>query len=155
MSLDSPKYRLDNVGGLRVAFIAARFNLDLVDALLEKGIASVKANGGVVAAVERVPGSAELPVAAAILAKSLEVDAIVVLGVVIKGDTDHHLIIGESTAHALTSLAVELNLPIINGILVTNDLPQAQARALGAMDRGTEFAQTALEMAALKNKWKK
>ena len=155
MSLDSPTFKVDQAAGLRIAFVAARFNNQLVEALLDRGYAAVEQSGASVVAVERVPGSAELPVAAALLVDALEVDAIVVLGVVIQGDTDHHRIIGDSTAHALTKLSVERKLPIINGILVTNTLAQAEERAHGAINRGTEFANSALEMAAFKRKWTK
>ena len=56
-------------------------------------------------------------------------DAIIVIGVVIAGDTNHHEIIGDSTAQALVELSIAKKVPVINGILVVNNLAQAEARA--------------------------
>ena len=104
--------------------------------------------------VERVPGAAELPFAAATLAKHSSFDAIICIGVVIAGDTNHHEIIGDSTAAALLDLSIAKKVPVINGILVVNNLSQAQARAGDEINRGKEFAQAALEMAQFTKKWK-
>jgi 6,7-dimethyl-8-ribityllumazine synthase len=104
--------------------------------------------------VERVPGAAELPFAACLLADANDYDAIIVLGVVIAGDTNHHEIIGDSTAQALLDLSITKKTPMINGILVVNNLAQAEARAGEAINRGKEFAQAALEMAQFSKKWK-
>lgn len=72
----------------------------------------------------------------------------------IAGDTNHHEIIGDSTADALLNLSIERKVPVINGILVVNNRTQAEARAGEEINRGKEFAQAALEMAAFTKKWK-
>jgi 6,7-dimethyl-8-ribityllumazine synthase len=80
-------------------------------------------------------------------AMSGDYDCVIGLGVVIAGDTPHHEVIAHSTAHALQDAALRAEVPIINGIVVTNDRAQAELRCKGALDRGCEFAQAALTMA--------
>jgi 6,7-dimethyl-8-ribityllumazine synthase len=70
----------------------------------------------------RVPGLGELPYVANMTASSGEVDCVIALGVVIAGDTPHHEIIAQSTAHALQDIAIRSEVPVINGIIVTNNL---------------------------------
>lgn len=155
MSLDTPSPTQVQGKGMRFAIIAARYNETLVDALLSHASKTLTDAGAPTPLIERVPGSAELPTAAAILAKAESFDAIIVIGVVIAGDTNHHTIIGDSTAIALQNLSLETTLPIINGILVVENQAQAEARAGETINRGKEFAQAALEMAHFKNKWTK
>ncbi len=92
--------------------------------------------------------------ATATLAKHSSFDAIICIGVVIAGDTNHHEIIADSTATALLDLSIAKKVPVINGILVVKNLAQAQARAGDEINRGKEFAQAALEMAQFTKKWK-
>lgn len=154
MSLDTPSHQEFDGSGLRFAIVAARFNESLVDSLVRHTRQTLEATGAVAAVIERVPGSAELPYAAAALIEHSNFDAIIVMGVVIAGDTNHHNIIGDSTAVALQELSVRKLVPVINGILVVNTFAQAEARAGETINRGKEFAQSALEMALFKNKWK-
>ncbi|MFP4069107.1 MAG: 6,7-dimethyl-8-ribityllumazine synthase [Verrucomicrobiota bacterium] len=155
MSLDAPSPAHIDGTGLRIAVAAARFNEALVDALLADAKATLESAGAEAPVVERVPGSAELPYAASLLAETGDFDAIIVLGVVIAGDTDHHRIIGDSTAVALQELSILRQVPLINGILIVNSRAQAEARCTGDIRRGREFAESALAMAQLKNKWTK
>ena len=154
MSLDTPSHTDFDGRGLRFAIIAARFNEALVDSLVHHARAELEASGADAPVIERVPGSAELPYAASALIEHSQFDAVLVIGVVIAGDTNHHNIIGDSTAIALQELSIQKQVPVINGILVVNTLAQAQARAGEEINRGKEFAQSALEMALFKNKWK-
>jgi 6,7-dimethyl-8-ribityllumazine synthase len=154
MSLDTPSHLEFNGSGLRFAIIAARFNEALVDSLLEHARQTLTAAGAATPVIERVPGSAELPYAASAVIEHSDFDAVIVIGVVIAGDTNHHNLIGDSTAVALQELSIRKQVPVINGILVVNNLAQAEARCGTAINRGKEFALSALEMALLKNKWK-
>lgn len=154
MSLDTPKVMQIDGRGLRFALIASRYNEALVDSLLHHACITLEAAGADAPLVERVPGAAELPFAAATLAAHSHFDAILVIGVVIAGDTSHHQIIGDSTATALLEVSLAHKLPVINGILVVNNLAQAEARAGDDINRGKEFAQAALEMAQFSKKWK-
>lgn len=154
MSLDTPSIQEIDGSGLRVAVIASRYNEVLVDSLVRHACATVEASGAAVPVVERVPGAAELPFAAAALINHTHFDAVICIGVVIAGDTNHHEIIGDSTATALLDLSIAQKVPVINGILVVNNLAQAEARAGHEINRGREFAQAALEMAQFTKKWK-
>jgi 6,7-dimethyl-8-ribityllumazine synthase len=154
MSLDIPSIQKIDGSGLRIAVIASRYNEALVDSLVRHACATIKAAGANTPLVERVPGAAELPFAAATLADQSQFDAIICIGVVIAGDTSHHEIIGDSTATALIDLGIAKKVPVINGILVVNNLAQAEARAGDTINPGKEFAQAALEMAQFTKKWK-
>ena len=154
MSLDIPSMQKIDGSGFRIAVIASRYNEALVDSLVHHACVTIEASGATTPVIERVPGAAELPFAAATLTKQSSFDAIICIGVVIAGDTNHHAIIGESTAAALLDLSIAKKVPVINGILVVNNLAQAQARAGEEINRGKEFAQAALEMAQFTKKWK-
>ena len=154
MSFDNPNNLHIDGRNMRIAIVASRYNGMLVDSLLKNALAALTLADAPPPRIERVPGSAELPYAASVLADPTQVDAIIALGVVIAGDTSHHTIIGESTALALQEISIRQKVPVINGILVVNTTEQAQERAGETINRGKEFALAALEMAQLKTKWK-
>ena len=106
MSLDIPSVQEIDGSGLRFAVIASRYNEALVDSLVHHACATLEAAGSEAPLVERVPGAAELPFAAATLAAHKRFNAILCIGVVIAGDTKHHEIIGDSTASALLDLSL-------------------------------------------------
>ncbi|HEY8994876.1 MAG TPA: 6,7-dimethyl-8-ribityllumazine synthase [Lacunisphaera sp.] len=152
MSLNSPTaLRLDGAK-YRFAVAAARFNSELVDGLLGRLVARLQDAGVKPGRIEvvRVPGSHEVPWAAGRLAASHRFDGIVALGVLIGGDTNHHEMVGQSVSHALQRVALDSGVPVINGVIVTDTLVQARVRCTGRINRGLEFANAALEMAALK-----
>ena len=155
MSLDRPSQLTTDGSGLHVAIVAARYNQTLVDSLVQQACQTLETAGLAQPLVERVPGSNELPFAASILAQSGRFDAIIALGVVIAGATRHHHTIGESTANALHQIGINIGTPVINGILVVENQKQAEARASTKINRGKEFAEAALELAAFSKKWKK
>lgn len=157
MSLDKGEMPKINVSGLKFAIVASRFNKTLVDALVNDAQATMVSNGVAKAdiSITRVPGAAELPYACEMIAKKGEVDAVVALGVVIAGETPHHEIIANSTAYALQTSASRTTVPMINGIVVTNNTQQAIARTTGDIKRGIEFAEAAMEMASLAKNLKK
>lgn len=152
MSLDAPSPLTISGAGFRIGIVAARFNAALVDALVARAQARLASAGVPPAAVEtvRVPGSHEIPWAAQQLAAAGRFDAVITLGVLIAGDTNHHEMVGDAVAAALMRVSLDTRVPVINGVIVVNNLAQAEARTTGSMDRGTEFASAALEMAALK-----
>lgn len=152
MSLSAPKEITFNGAPFAVGIVAARFNPDLVDALLHR-VRTALAAAGVKAGritLARVPGSHELPVAAQWLAQGGKRDVVIALGVLIGGDTNHHEMVGQSVSHACQQVALATRTPVINGVIVADNLKQAQARCTGRINRGAEFARAALEMAALK-----
>lgn len=152
MSLDQPEALSIDGRDLRFAIVAARFNPALVKALLENCVQAMAEAGVQPENIEvlRVPGSNELPYAAAMLAKSFQYDAVVVLGLVLAGETPHHEVIADSTGNALQRISLDTETPVINGIVVVHTMEQAEARCRGDINRGREFGLAALEMAVIK-----
>ena len=100
-----------------------------------------------------MPGAWEIPVAAARLAKSSQFDAIICLGAVIRGETTHDQHINTQVSLSLGNLAVELELPVLFGLLTCNSLEQAIHRSGGNVgNKGEECAVAALEMVDLMRK---
>lgn len=157
MSLASPSLQVANGAAFRIGIAAARFNEALVDGMLTRLVAALRAARVKEANIDivRVPGSHEVPWAAQALARSRRFDCVVALGVLIAGDTNHHEMVGESVSHAIQQVALTTGVPVINGVIVVNSLGQAKARTVGKINRGNEFAAAALEMAALKGKFSK
>ena len=156
MSLDPPAYQSEKPSNtLSIAIVAARYNTILVEALIENTLNTLKEYDIEPICLERVPGSAELPYAASMIEKSHSLDAIIVLGVIIAGETDHHSVIAYSGAHVLNQISTKKNIPIINGVIVTNTQKEAEDRCGSKVNRGREFALAAIEMAQLKEKWTK
>ncbi len=152
MSLQPPVPLPAGVSGapFRVGVCAARYNDRLVEPLLAQVVAGLRA-GGVKEkslAVVRVPGSGELPVAAQALAAARP-DVVIALGVIVRGETLHYELLAYATAEGLQRVALDARVPVINGIVVAENEAQAEARCLGRINRGAEFAAAALEMAAL------
>jgi len=134
--------------GLRIAVIAARFNQALTDAMLADCLAAL-ADANVAAqdiVTLRVPGSFELPVAAAMCADDEGYDAIICLGLIIKGDTRHDHYIADAVANGLTNISIRTHIPVIFGVLTTENLGQAEARALGGQKKGWEAGKSAIEI---------
>ena len=154
MSLAAPHHLTIDGTPFTVGIIAARYNAELVDALLSQAVTQLKAAGVQEdnLTVERVPGSNELPVAAQLLTQTGRFDVIVTLGLLIRGDTIHYELIADAVTHALQTVALESETPVINGVVVVENQLQAEARCRGEINRGAEFARAALEMAALKRR---
>ncbi len=152
MSLDAPQLLSIDGSPFSVGIAAARFNARLTDALLEQVTDRLRAAGVKKKNLHivRVPGSNELPIAAQLLAARRKLDVAVTLGVLIRGDTIHYELIADAATKALQRVALEAKVPVINGVVVAENLKQAEERCLGKINRGSEFANSALEMAALK-----
>lgn len=152
MSVHPPARESVRATDFRIAIVAARFNGELVEALLGR-VRRALASAGVRDArvtVARVPGSGELPVAARLLVSRRRPDAVIALGVVIRGATRHYEILATTAASALQQVALASGVPVINGVIVAESAAQARARCGGRIDRGAEFAQAAVDMAALR-----
>jgi 6,7-dimethyl-8-ribityllumazine synthase len=154
MSLDAPSNLRIDGSHFTVGVVATRYNTELVEALLKQVVDRLIDAGVHSTAIqlERVPGSNELPFAAQLLAEEYELDVIIALGVLIRGDTIHYQLIAESATQGLQSVALSTRTPVINGVVVAETLEQAEARCRGEINRGAEFAHAALEMAALKRR---
>ncbi|MGC9452495.1 MAG: 6,7-dimethyl-8-ribityllumazine synthase [Oceanipulchritudo sp.] len=149
MSTDNPERLAIDGEGFRVGIVAARYNFNLVNSLLESVLETLDGCGVRQQDIEtlRVPGSNEIPYIAAMMAKTGSFDVIIALGLIIAGETEHHSIIAHSTAHALQSVGIRFEIPVVNGIITVQNLRQAEDRITGELNRGAEFAHTALEMA--------
>ena len=136
----------------RYALVAARFNATIVDNLVGGAIDGLKRHGVADEAIDvvRVPGSFEIPLVAQRLASSKKYAAVLCLGCVIRGDTDHYdYVAGQATA-GVARIALDTGVPVIFGILTCNTLEQAIDRA-GAKsgNKGFDAALTAIEMVNL------
>jgi 6,7-dimethyl-8-ribityllumazine synthase len=151
MSLSSPEPIAIKGAKLSFGIVAARYNPVLVEALLRSVLANLEEAGVKERRIQvvRVPGSHEVPVAVQWLAQAGKHDCVIALGLLIGGDTNHHEMVGQSVSHALQQVSLATSTPVINGVIVADTLKQAQARCLGPINRGAEFARAALEMAAL------
>jgi len=136
--------------GLRIAVACSRFNGNVTRLLLAGALAELDRRGvtGADRTVVWVPGAFELPLAAAVAARSGQYDAVICLGAVIRGETSHYDLIAGRCAAGIQQVQLELSLPVVFGVLTTENLDQALARAGGsAGDKGAEAATTAIEMA--------
>ncbi|MER3452807.1 MAG: 6,7-dimethyl-8-ribityllumazine synthase [Acidimicrobiia bacterium] len=138
--------------GLRVAVAISRFN-ELVTERLLAGARDGLVRHGVdpaSIAVVWVPGAFELPLVCKRLAASGEFDAVIALGAVIRGATDHYEHVAHQCAAGLQQVQLETGVPVVFGVLTTDSLEQAMDRAGGkAGNKGFEAAMTAIETADL------
>jgi 6,7-dimethyl-8-ribityllumazine synthase len=133
--------------GGNFAIVASRYNAGYVDAMLHAAREELLRAGAHVRVV-RVPGAFEIPAVAAKLAQRGRYSAIVCLGVIFQGETSHAQHIGWGVTHALAQIQVQHKIPIIHGVFLFEKVKHAKVRCLGVKhNRGTETAQTALEMA--------
>lgn len=148
--------------GTRITVLASRFNEEIVAGLLEGALGWLAGAGLKDEQVRTVwvPGALELPVAAARLAKSGQVDGLVALGCVIRGETAHFEHVGRETVGGLSRVALETGIPVGIGVLTVDSVEQARVRAgldpdpsgskeRGDRHRGREAAAACLEMVAL------
>jgi 6,7-dimethyl-8-ribityllumazine synthase len=136
----------------RFALIAARFNGLVVDLLVAGAIDGLNRHGVGDDRIDlvKVPGSYELPVVAQRLGKSGRYAAVICLGCVIRGDTDHYDHVAGAAASGIANAALNCGVPVIFGVLTCDTLEQALQRAGGkAGNKGFEAAVTAVEMVNL------
>ena len=143
------------VNGARIAMVVSRFNDYLTSHMQYAAERMYKRLGGVPDAltVAHVPGSFELPVAAKRLAETGQYDAVICLGCIIRGDTDHYEHICEQTAKGIREVGTQTGVPCIFGVITADTLEQAINRAGGKMgNQGATAMSAAVEMANLMRK---
>lgn len=136
----------------RFVLVAARFNQVIVDKLVEGARDGLRRHGVADDAVDLawVPGSFEIPLVAQRLAETGKYVAVICLGTVIKGDTDHYDHVAGNAASGVAQVALSTGLPVIFGILTCDTMEQAINRAGGkAGNKGFDAAVAAIEMVNL------
>src|SRR5712671_2234094 len=136
--------------GFRFALVVSKYNDFVTDRLQAGALAALSAAGVTPADVTvlRVPGAFEIPLAAQHAAESGRFDAVVCLGCLIRGETAHFEFIASAVSHGLTTAAAATGVPMAFGVLTTNSVEEALARAAdGAGNKGHEAAVAAIEMA--------
>lgn len=141
-----------SAAGLRFAIVVGRFNSFVTDRLMAGALDALERSGADMEQVEtvRVPGSWEIPLVAAELARRKRHDAIICLSAVIRGDTPHFDYVAGQAAAGIAKVAAESGIPVAFGVLTTNTFEQAIDRAGGKSgNKGFDAAMTAIEMANL------
>ena len=140
--------------GMKFGIVVAEWNWKITGALLEGAVGFLKKQGcadnDIV--VKKVPGTFELSVGAQFFAEYTDVDAVIVLGCVIQGETRHFDFICQGVTQGVNQVALTWNMPVIFGVLTTENEQQALDRAGGKHgNKGDEAAATAISMVALQN----
>lgn len=147
MTIDEIAPDLDGAG-LRVGIVQSRFNEWAGQALAQACIGELLTLGVDEDDITRVtvPGALEVPLTLARLADAGDFDALIALGCVIRGDTYHFEVVSNESAAGLTRVALDSGVPVVNGILTTDDEAQARARVA---EKGRDAARVAVEMGNL------
>jgi 6,7-dimethyl-8-ribityllumazine synthase len=147
MAIDEINPDLDGTG-LRIGIVQSRFNEWAGQALAQACVGELLELGVEEDDITRisVPGALEVPLTLARLADAGDFDALIALGCVIRGDTYHFEVVANESASGLTRVALDTGLPIVNGILTTDDDEQARLRV---NEKGRDAARVAVEMGNL------
>jgi 6,7-dimethyl-8-ribityllumazine synthase len=147
MAMDFVAPDLDGTG-LRIGVVQARFNEWAGQALVQACIDELLQLGVDEDDITRVtvPGALEVPLTLARLADAGDFDALIALGCVIRGDTYHFEVVANESASGLTRVALDAGVPVVNGILTTDDEEQARVRV---NEKGRDAARVAVEMGNL------
>ena len=146
--------KVPSAEGMKFGIIVAEWNYEITGALAEGAIGTLKKHGteekNII--VKHVPGTFELTLGAQYMAEYTDVDAVIVLGCVIQGETRHFDFICAGVTQGIIDLNVKYNKPFIFGVLTTDNQQQALDRAGGRLgNKGDEAAVTAIKMVALRN----
>jgi 6,7-dimethyl-8-ribityllumazine synthase len=146
----APELTPVDAAGLRLGLVATRWHGELVEQMLDRARAAAKECGVVDVLEARVAGSVELPVIAQALAGRC--DAVVALGVVVRGDTAHFDYVCKSVTEGLTRVSLDASTPVAHGVLTVESIGQARDRAGfedSREDKGWSATLAALEAAAV------
>ena len=139
--------------GVRIGVVVSQYHGELTGAMLRAASAELESAG--LAPKDLVvldaPGAFELPLIGRELARREDIDAVIVFGLVLKGETEHDRHISRAVAHACMDIGFETGTPALFGVLTCNTLDQARARALsveegGEQNKGREVARACLEV---------
>lgn len=143
-----PKPRVLQGSKTRVAIVAARFNQEYTDALVENALAEIRTfEEEPKLDLVRVPGAFEIPVICKTIIDEEKPDCIIALGCIIRGSTQHADLVATAVTNSLATLSIETGIPIIHEVLLVEDEKQAYARCIGSkLNRGREAARSAYEV---------
>jgi 6,7-dimethyl-8-ribityllumazine synthase len=134
---------------MKVGIVVSEWNFNITGAMMKGAIETLKQHGVSEEQIilRTVPGSFELTYGAAQLLKQTAVDAVIVLGCVVRGETPHFDYVCQGVTEGITRLNTESDRPVIFGLLTTEDMKQAEERSGGTLgNKGTECAVTAIKM---------
>ena len=137
---------------MRFGIVVSEWNSEITNALSKGATETLLKHGALEENIVKVnvPGAFELTLGAQLMAENAEVDAIICLGCVIQGETRHFDFICQGVTQGITALNMEYNMPVIYGLLTTDNKEQAQDRAGGKHgNKGDEAAITAIKMVSL------
>ena len=132
---------------LRIGIVQARFNAGVTNGLRDACLGELAALG--VPPAHIAHHTVEVPLALKWMAHRGEFDALIALGCIIRGETYHFELVANESAAGITRVGLDLDIPIANAILTTEDLPQAMVRQI---EKGRDAARVAVEMALLKGR---
>lgn len=141
-----------NASGMKIGIIVSEWNKAVTENLLEGAVNTLEKHGvkDTDILLHRVPGSFELTFGAKMLAKAGQVDAVIILGCVVRGDTPHFDYVCSGVTQGITQLNIDYDIPFIFGLLTTDTMQQATDRAGGKHgNKGDEAAITAIKMISL------
>lgn len=144
-----------NAEELQFGIVVSKFNEFVTSRLEASVLETLKRHGSSENNIQivRVPGAFEIPLVARQLARSNQFDAVVCLGAVIRGETPHFDFISAEMSRGIAQASWDTGVPIVFGVLTTNTAEEALVRAgTTEVNRGTEAARTAIEMATLMKK---
>ena len=147
-----------DASNMRFGIVVSEWNFNITGALLQGAINTLKKHGAKDEniTVHTVPGSFELTFGSSLFIKSGEVDAVIALGSVVRGDTPHFDYVCAGTTQGIAQLNAEGKIPVIYGLLTTDNMQQAEDRAGGKLgNKGDECAVTAIKMIDLACRFKK
>jgi 6,7-dimethyl-8-ribityllumazine synthase len=152
MSFDSNvniNFQNKDFSGFKIGIVRSLWNTNITDILLSSCVNQLKSKGVKSSnlIVKDVPGSMELVHAANIILSNHDIDGVIALGCIVKGETDHDKYISNAVANGLVNVSIKYNKPVIFGVLTTNSINQALDRCGGKHgNKGIESANTLLSM---------
>jgi 6,7-dimethyl-8-ribityllumazine synthase len=140
--------------GYKFGLVVSEWNNEITDVLAQGAVDTLLKHGVKEEdiLVERVPGTFELSIGAQFMLEYTDSDAVICIGCVIQGETPHFDYICQGVTQGITQVALDYNIPVIFGVLTTNNFEQAKDRAGGKHgNKGVEAAITAIKMAVLQD----
>ena len=147
-----------NASDMRFGIVVSEWNYNITGALLAGAVKPLQTHGAKEEniLIQHVPGSFELTFVSAQMIQSGKVDAVIAIGGVVRGDTPHFDYVCAGTTQGIAHLNATTDIPVIYGLITTNNMQQAEDRAGGCLgNKGDECAVTAIKMIDFKNQLKK